>query len=283
MEELFFINTGTIHTPRRLFVHALFNSDKMGVFVLLLNPFLDRIAAFSVQRTQVEIARALHAKGINTLHIDYYGTGDSGGELYEIDFQNTINDINKIVHYVKKNYSPSKIILFGLRFGADVALHVSQTLPELDTLILYEPVVNGNYFYKEKKYIVKANHLLWNINPETEIEIDSKPYEDFDGIPISTNLKNAICAMKSDELEITGRNILVFNLDTSNQEEKPDSISNKKHIKSLIAKNNQKNRIKEVVLNLAEGQDTMVNKTIAWIVKFVILVESTVSIGNRTS
>lgn len=281
MEELFFINTGTIENPRKIFVHALFNNDKMGIFVLLLNPFLDRIAAFSVQRTQVEIARALHAKGINTLHVDYYGTGDSGGELYEIDFEKTINDVSGIIHHVKTQYSPSKIILFGLRFGADIALHVSQTRPELDTLILYEPVVNGNYFYKEKKYIVKANHLLWNINPETEIEINGEQYEDFDGIPFSQNLKNAICTMKSDELEVSGRNILVFNLDTSNQDEKPDSISNKKHISNFITKHSQKNRIKVVALNLSEGQDTMVNKTIAWIVKFVLLVESTISVENR--
>ena len=281
MEELFFINAGTIQNPRKIFVHALFNEKKAGVFVLLFNPFLDRIAAFSAQSTQVEIARALHVKGINTMHFDYYGTGDSGGELYEIDFNQTLNDVNEIVRYIKNQFSPSKIILFGVRFGADVALHVSKMHDELDNLILYEPVINGNFFYKEKKYIVKANHLLWNINPEVDIEIGGELHEDFDGIPFSENLKNFICQMRSDELEITGRNILLFNLDATGHDEKLDAISSKKHIKNFVVNHSQQNRIKEVVLNLAEGQNSLINKTIAWIVKFVLLVESASTVENR--
>lgn len=275
MEELFFINTGSVQSPRRIFVHALFNDSKSGVFVLFFNPFLDRIAAFSTQSNQVEIARALHAKGINTIHFDYYGTGDSGGELYEIDFRKTVDeDIPEMIRYIKAKYAVSSIVLFGIRLGADIALHISQSYSDLNNLILYEPVVNGNSFYKEKKYIVKANHLLWNINPETEITINGASYEDFDGVPFSEQTRSFIRSIRSDELTLTNKNILLFNIMSANLNEKLDSISNKRHISSFVSNQNKTNRIREVALDLSEGQQAMTSKTTGWIVKFVTLIES---------
>ncbi len=281
MEELFFIDTGADDNSRKIFVHALFNENKEGVFVLLFNPFLDRIASFSARSTQVEIARTLNSQKVNTIHFDYYGTGDSGGESYEVDLEKTIDDVKGIIRFIKESCSPTKIILFGVRFGADLALLISQAQTELDSLILYEPIVNGKYFYKEKKYIVKSNHLLWNINPETEIKINGKIYEDFDGIPFSDDLKEFLCNMRSDELEITGKNILLFNLDTSKEGEKVDSISNKKHIENFIIKHKQKNRIKEIKLDVSEGPTKMTRQTILMIVKFVQLIGSVAAVENK--
>lgn len=279
MEEMFYIKTNKSEKPRKLFVHALFNENKEGVFVLFFNPFLDRIAEFSMRYTQVQIARMLNSQNINTIHFDYYGTGDSDGELYEIDFNKSIDDIQGIINYIKTTYVPSKIILFGIRFGADIALQVSQRLSEIDNLVLYEPVVDGKYFYKSKKYIVKSNHLLWNINPEMEIEINNKKYEDFDGIPISEELRNYICNLKSDELDVSGKNILIFNLDTSKQTDKVDFISNKKHIESFIEKHKQKNRLKVIKLDLSEGQNGITRQTALTVTKFAILVGSQISVG----
>lgn len=281
MEELFFINTGTTENPRRIFVHGLFNKNKTGAFVLLFNPFLDRIAAFSAQSTQVEIARALHANGINTLHFDYYGTGDSGGELYEVDFASTLDDVSQIIRFIKNTGSPSKIILFGMRFGADLALRIAHVHDDLDSFVLYEPVINGSFFLKQKRYIVKANHLLWGIDPQTDIEINGEQYEDFDGILLSENNKNFICNMRSDALSVSGKNILLFNVDATNHDEKLDSISNKKHIANFVASHSKQNRIREVVLNLADDQSALIRKINSWIGKFVLLVDSATTVENK--
>ncbi len=272
MEELFFINTGINGDSRKIFIHALFNQNKEGVFMILFNPFLDRIAEFSARKTQVEIARTLNSQGVNTIHFDYYGTGDSGGELYEIDFKKSINDAKEIIRYIKSNYTPTKIILFGIRFGADLAMRVAREYDELDNLILFEPVINGKYFYKEKKYIVKSNHLLWNIKPEMAIEINGKMHEDFDGIPFSDTMTDFICEMRSDELDIKGKNMLLFNLDTTKGSQKVDSISNKKHIESFLVNQKQKNRIKEIRPDVSEGPILMNRKVAMIISKFVSLV-----------
>jgi hypothetical protein len=273
MNELIYIDSGNPGTRRRIFAHGLFNSNKSGVFVIIFNHFLDRLSEFPLRNIVCETAKYLNAHDINTIHFDYYGTGDSAGELHELDFEETTSDVKTIIAHINTHYSPSRIIFMGARFGADIALQASRLIPGIDNIIMYEPIINGKYFFKSKYMILKSNHLLMGLNPEIEIDINGQIYTDFDGVPISEKCKSFINSIKTDELDVSGKNILLFNIDNSLKNISTDAISKKKHIEDFVEKQKVRNRLREVIIEVAP--DWFQTRQIApIIVKFIELVQA---------
>lgn len=101
-------------------------------------------------RSMRQLSHMLTAAGLHTLRFDYFGTGDSAGEMtaarlcdWEIDIQSAMRELMDITD------SP-RVALVGLRLGATLAANVAaRSGAEVDSLVLWDPVVCGAEHVKE--------------------------------------------------------------------------------------------------------------------------------------
>jgi len=97
------------------------------------------------RRLGLGLARA----GLHTLRFDYYGCGDSAGESDECDVDDWMRDIAKAVEELKTHQSLSRIALIGLRLGATLAALVASQRTDIESLVLWEPILNGRDYLRE--------------------------------------------------------------------------------------------------------------------------------------
>ena len=93
-------------------------------------------------RAMADFAAACSEKGYHVLRFDYLGTGDSYGELAEVD---TINEwLTNIDDAIEEGCALSgadQVTLVGVRFGA--ALAAGAQHPAVMQRILWDPIANG--------------------------------------------------------------------------------------------------------------------------------------------
>lgn len=93
-------------------------------------------------RVLVNFARILAENGFSVLRFDYRGTGDSHGEFVDYDLSTRTEDVLRAIEILKGRTGLKRVALFGLRFGAAIALLAAKNLREVELLILWAPVLN---------------------------------------------------------------------------------------------------------------------------------------------
>ena len=63
----------------------------------------------------------LAASGWDTLRFDYYGTGDSAGDLIEANLGGWEKDIEWAIEEARATSGANRVALIGLRLGANLA------------------------------------------------------------------------------------------------------------------------------------------------------------------
>jgi hypothetical protein len=193
----------------------------------------------------VDIARLLAKEGHSVFHYDYYGTGDSGGESYEMDMEGAIDDLHFVISYVKDFVQPVKIVLFGTRLGGDIAMKIAAFDDSLDNLILVEPLANGRYYYRSRFFLMKSAHFLYDVKSDFNITINGMNYENFDGIPVSQKLKNQILEIKPEIYAFSNKNILLYNIkEKEGRDLKLDILSERSSVPKLKSLLETSNRIR---------------------------------------
>lgn len=186
------------------------NSKKIIIF---LNSILDEEKRS--QKFQAQLAYSIVKYNYSVFRFDYYGTGDSQGELYEFDFENTISDLHSLILKYSKNYK--EIILLGIRIGADLALKYASLYNNIHQLVLIEPVLNGKRFLLEQRTRRKFFYSLNKIrNYSDKILINNKYYEDFLGYPLSDEVITYLNNMDTQYLRITNTKIILLTVNSSN-------------------------------------------------------------------
>jgi len=105
--------------------------------------------AVKTRRVYFNIAKEWAAKGIDVLLFDYYGTGNSWGEFYELRWSGMLEDIQIIIDEACNITKKNKIILAGLRLGASTAAIVAENDKRVESVILWQPIIYGsNYLLK---------------------------------------------------------------------------------------------------------------------------------------
>jgi exosortase A-associated hydrolase 2 len=91
-------------------------------------------------------ARALAQRGLGTLVLDHFGTGDSGGEHGDARWELWLEDLRAAVGRLDAQPGGCRAIL-GIRLGAILAadLHRALGRPDL-ALAFWQPVVNGQVY-----------------------------------------------------------------------------------------------------------------------------------------
>ena len=68
-----------------------------------------------------KLAEALADKYL-VCRFDFRGHGDSEGKFYDSSITRELEDLDTVVKYLKKQYSPKKLILIGMSFGSAIVL-----------------------------------------------------------------------------------------------------------------------------------------------------------------
>lgn len=126
---------GVIHRPRA-------NRTKGGV--VLCYPIGQEY--MRIHRTYSELARSLTSAGYCVLRFDYFGCGDSQGEFIDATFERWADDIHSAHEELCSAAGVREAWLVGSRLGANLALDASPGLPNIEGLVLWEPIVEGEAY-----------------------------------------------------------------------------------------------------------------------------------------
>lgn len=107
--------------------------------VVLCHPWGPEYA--QAHRTVRLLADMLAASGLHALRFDYFGTGDSGGDLLDGDVVGWRDDVLTAAEELREISGAAAVSLVGLRFGATVAALVAQHSPaDVSNVLLWDPV-----------------------------------------------------------------------------------------------------------------------------------------------
>lgn len=97
-------------------------------------------------RTQAalrDLAISLTERGQHVLRFDYRGTGDSFGDLDEVQLSEWIDDIALAVREARDLSGSSVVRILGVRAGALLACRSASACGEIQRLVLWDPVPNA--------------------------------------------------------------------------------------------------------------------------------------------
>jgi uncharacterized protein len=98
-------------------------------------------------RSMRQLAARLAMSGHHTLRFDYFGTGDSGGEVSQTDLECCESNVEAAMEAVRDMAGVSQVALVGLRVGANVAARAALRFPDqVAALVLWDPIVSGEEY-----------------------------------------------------------------------------------------------------------------------------------------
>lgn len=101
-------------------------------------------------RSMRQLALRLSAAGFHVLRFDYFGTGDSAGDMADADLPGWESDIEAAIEELQDMAGAQRVGLAGLRLGATLAARVAaRRRKQVDALVLWDPVVEGAGFVDE--------------------------------------------------------------------------------------------------------------------------------------
>jgi Predicted hydrolase of the alpha/beta superfamily len=158
--------------------------------VLLCNPFGQE--SIRAHRIYATLASKLSKVGQHVLRFDYYGTGDSAGEVGEGCQAGWIEDILEAHEELLASSGVSRVIWVGLRYGATLAVLAGQALRRaIASLILWDPVVDGAAYLQElmETHVTFMRQDMRRWRPSGPVGSESL------GFPLGSDLKHAIGAI----------------------------------------------------------------------------------------
>jgi uncharacterized protein len=101
-------------------------------------------------RSMRQLGNMLAGAGYHVLRFDYFGTGDSAGDMTQADLKGWQADVAAAIEELKDTAGLSRVGLLGLRLGATLAAQVAaKRRKDVDALVLWDPVVAGGEYLDE--------------------------------------------------------------------------------------------------------------------------------------
>jgi uncharacterized protein len=137
-------------------------------------------------RTMRQLAVRLSAAGFHTLRFDYYGTGDSAGEMADAELGGWKTDVELAMEEIADIVGTTRVTLIGLRLGATIAASVAAAhAGDVDALVLWDPIVSGT------EYLRRLENLGTAFRPQPDQRQPAAPGADQDvrGFPVTPAMK----------------------------------------------------------------------------------------------
>ncbi len=143
--------------------------------VVLCKPF--GYDAQCTQRAYRHLARRLSDSGFHVLRIDYQGTGDSsGGDSDEGRLGALVGSVREGMRWIRGELGIEKIVLFGSRFGALIALEAASQ-GDVDAIVLLAPPASGKAWLREARALRALINGNGNGKKSTASETPEGPEE----------------------------------------------------------------------------------------------------------
>ncbi len=126
-------------------------------------------------RAMRHLAVLLARASVHVLHFDYFGTGDSAGDMTEGDLRGWALDVETAIDELRDTTGAARVGLVGLRLGGTLAATVAaRRRDDVDSLVLWDPVVRGDEYVAELDALASpgtagggAREVLGFVLPET--------------------------------------------------------------------------------------------------------------------
>lgn len=125
--------------------------------ILYLHPFAEEM--HKSRRMAALQARHLAANGYAVLQVDLTGCGDSTSDFGDATWETWLADARR-AHAWLLAKTTGPIILWGLRTGASLAIELASSLADIERLLLWQPVVNGEQYLNQFLRIKLAGEML---------------------------------------------------------------------------------------------------------------------------
>jgi pimeloyl-ACP methyl ester carboxylesterase len=102
-------------------------------------------------RALAELAKGCAADGTHVFRFDYFGTGESWGELEGANIEGWINDIRAAIEEGIALSGASQVYLLGVRFGGTLAAQVQH--PQIAEYLFWDLVGSGADYLKHLKRV----------------------------------------------------------------------------------------------------------------------------------
>jgi pimeloyl-ACP methyl ester carboxylesterase len=138
------------HGSRRLFgAYSAAPAKSSGKrAVVLCNPWGQEY--LRAHRSMRQLATMLSSAGCHVLRFDYFGTGDSAGDMIDADLRGWVSDIGSAVEELQDMTGARSVGLVGLRLGAALASMAAVDLPRtVGSAVLWDPVVSGRDYLQQ--------------------------------------------------------------------------------------------------------------------------------------
>ena len=100
-------------------------------------------------RAMRQLAVQSAKKGISAMRFDYFATGDSAGNCDEISLSRMCLDIRQAIRHCCDKTGVEQLTVVGVRLGATLAARLASTCSEIESLVLYAPVFDGEMLLAE--------------------------------------------------------------------------------------------------------------------------------------
>ena len=158
-----------------------------------------------LRRLGVLLTRVGHA----VLRFDYSGAGDSAGESEHGDVDVWLEDVAAAIDEVRRRRNVAHVTLLGLRFGATLAALAAARRDDIDRLVLWEPVPNGDHYLHAGLADQRAwaeRYAAWRRLPRAALPDGA---DEILGFRVPAAMRLSIAAVDLAELPRTARSVLI--------------------------------------------------------------------------
>lgn len=136
-----------VYSPARASASGAVGSSRTRAVVLCAPWGQEYLRA---HRAIKQLATLLNQAGVHVLRFDWFGTGDSAGEMLDASLAGWQADLETAIDELKDTTDAARVGLVGLRLGGTLAACVAARRPkDVDSLVLWDPVVSGEAYLKE--------------------------------------------------------------------------------------------------------------------------------------
>ncbi|HLF25331.1 MAG TPA: alpha/beta fold hydrolase [Anaerolineae bacterium] len=144
-------------------------------------------------RAMGQLAIRLARAGFPALRFDYTGCGDSAGSDELGDIHRWQADITAAIDALRKHSGARSIGLIGLRLGAALAATVAAQRADIATVVLWEPIVEGQAYLHELRELHQDK--LWHFLGKAQQAAPRDHPTELMGFPLPATLCSQIEAM----------------------------------------------------------------------------------------
>lgn len=138
-------------------------------------------------RAMRQLAIQAARRGIHTMRFDYFGTGDSAGECGDVSFARCQQDVGAALDQCHQIFGAEKCSVFGIRIGATLALQAAAARNDVDTLVLYAPVISTGPVIREWRRLCDQSHKRLEAGLDGEVKAT-----EILGFPLTTELQREL-------------------------------------------------------------------------------------------